>query len=226
MKKMLLGLLVALVAVNLFAQTEAEAKTEKESDPYLIESILKKQFKTDEGKKRVYELSENLTNEQKMYLYNKYDKSGVGPFFLNFFLGFGIGSFVQGNTKAGVSQLILNVSGCALEIVGAVLAINSRGEENTWEYWGGGLFLPASKPTFNAGQFVAGYACVAAGAGLNLGSGISGCITPWTYAAGYNKDLKRALRINESPWMTVTPQLSPIIDPVNQNYGLVAKINF
>lgn len=208
MKKMLLGLLVALVAVNLFAQNEVEAKTEKESDPYLIESILKKQFKTDEGKNRVYELSENLTNEQKMYLYNKYDKSGVGPFFLNFLLGFGIGSFAQGNTKAGVSQLILNVSGCALEVAGYVLVSNS----------GSGV-------TRSEGKFYTGLACCAAGYGLNLSSTISGCITPWTYAAGYNRDLKRALRINES-WMTVTPQLSPIIDPVNQNYGLVAKINF
>ncbi len=205
MKKMLVGLLVALLAVNLFAQTEAEAKTEKESDPYLIESILKKQFKTDEGKNRVYELSENLTNEQKMYLYNKYDKNGVGPFFLNFFLGFGIGSFVQGNTKAGVSQLILNVSGCALEVAGFALA-----------YYG----------SRSASEIYTGAALCAVGNGLNLSSTISGCITPWTYAAGYNKDLKRALRITESSWMTVTPQLSPIIDPVNQNYGLVAKINF
>jgi len=209
MKKMLLGLLVALLAVNLFAQNEVEAKTEKESDPYLIESILKKQFKTVEGKNRVYELSENLTNEQKMYLYKKYDKNGVGPFFLNFLLGFGIGSFAQGNTKAGVSQLILNLSGCALEVAGFALVYNS----------GSGL-------TRSEGKFYTGLACVTAGYGLNLSSTISGCITPWTYAAGYNKDLKRALRITESSWMTVTPQLSPIIDPVNQNYGLVAKINF
>ena len=228
MKKLLLGLLVCLAAVNVFAQTETEEKTEKKADPYLIESILKDQFKSDYGKSRVYELSENLTNEQKMYLYDKYEKSGVGPFFLNLFLGFGIGSFVQGNIGPAVTQLILNLSGTTLNIIGWSLMLTSTNEETKYRSYTSRYtthFYPYTETSVNSGKLGAGYACIVAGSGLNLGSAISSYITPWTYAADYNKNLKRALRLYDSPWMSATPQLTPIIDPINNNYGLIAKIN-
>lgn len=206
MKKMLLGLLVALVAVNLFAQTEAEAKKKEEADPYMVDSVIRTQFKSDFGKQRVYELSEKLNDNQRYWLYDENEKNAVCPSLLNLFLGYGIGSFVQGDSKGGVTQLLMSLGGDVL-------------------FWTG-FGIGVSETVTNNAQSTAGAIIMLSGLGLNLASSIIGCIRPWGYANKYNRDLKHSLRLYDSPWMSATPQLTPIIDPVNQNYGLVAKISF
>lgn len=229
MKKMLLGLLVALLAVNLFAQTEDEAKKKEEADPYMVDSVIRTQFKSDFGKQRVYELSEYLNDNQRYWLYDENEKNAVCPFLLNLFLGYGIGSFVQGDSKGGVTQLLMSLGGNVLFWTGYGIGVSASHEETRWLVFSGyysNYYMPDTETVTNNAQSTAGAIIMLSGLGLNLASNIIGYIRPWGYANKYNRDLKHYLRINESRWMSVTPQLSPIIDPVNQNYGLVATINF
>ena len=228
MKRFGLILLIGLLSVNLFAQNDIGENNANKIDPYMIDNLISTQFKTISGKQQVYELSEGLTSEQKGWLYDKNEKSGVGPFFLNFFLGFGIGSFVQGDTNGGSSQLCLSLGGLGLDIIGLSLWSSAFYTETTWKRMTTAYsytYYPYTEKKFDSGKFGAGCTLIAIGGILNTVSAIIGYIRPWTYASNYNKDLKRALRYNQSPWMTVKPQFAPIIDPINNNYGLVAKIN-
>lgn len=49
-------------------------------------------------------LAANLSSSEKEFLYLENKKSPTLPFCLNLFLGYGIGSFVQGDTTTGVTE--------------------------------------------------------------------------------------------------------------------------
>ena len=106
------------------------------------------------------------------------------------FLGFGIGSFAQGDKRDGWSMLGFELGGITLLTTGLL----SSGTSAT--------------------------TLVAMGSGFMLGAAISGCITPWIYSNTRNDTLKQVLG------MSGGVAIVPIIDPVDQNYGLLAQIQF
>ena len=137
-----------------------------------------------------------LSPEQRQQLISKHEKSGVGPFFLNMLLGFGIGSFVQGDKKSGGFQLGFDIGGIVLMIGGAAVS-GATGEPE------------------------AGIPMMVCGAGFCIGAGITGLITPWVYAANHNEGLEASLN-----GRTVSIHVAPIVNPMNQQYGLGARVNF
>ncbi|HOV94197.1 MAG TPA: P13 family porin [Spirochaetales bacterium] len=64
-------------------------------------------------------LSKDLSSTEKMALYSEYKKDQWVPFLVNFVLGAGIGSFIEGDTTGGAIALGSDVAGLACILVGA-----------------------------------------------------------------------------------------------------------
>ena len=228
MKKLLAVLLTAVLMANLFAQAESgDSKLDS------VRQVIDEEFKTDEGKAKVYELSADLTSDQKGYLYQDFKKRGVGPFFLNLGLGFGIGSFVQGDTKGGKLQLFMDLGGFGLIAGGYGLMYSSYHEGTrytlypTTDFYTGKTtyrVYPEYYDDTDPKKWYGGIACVSVGSALVTVASIIGYVRPWIYAVNWNQSLRRSLRIEETPLASVETNLVPIIDPFNSKYGLVAQL--
>ncbi|MBR1616300.1 MAG: P13 family porin [Treponema sp.] len=140
---------------------------------------------------QIAQMSPQLNATQKMMLFNSYQKSAGGPFALNFFIGLGIGSAVQGDLGGWGFQFATEGIGWIFILAGV------SGEEIKPGAIGFGAFL------------------------MSIGQ-IFGWIRPFVYANKYNRTLQNALN-GGSPMMMFS--FAPVIDPVNEKYGLMAKLN-
>lgn len=212
MKKTLFIFMCAsmLFSSMVFAQNvEDEAKEKNKKALEYTKYILKDGIMDKENAQKIYEISEYLTPEQRLYLYEDNESSAVGPFFLNMLVGFGIGSFVQGDKGFGHMQLWGDIAGYALAFSGIftyIDALNDYEDDNDYEDK-----VMAGTALMTVGFLVAGTFNT-----INL-------IRPWFYANKKNKTLKRAMRVEERRWDF---SVAPIIEPVGQQYGLMAKITF
>ncbi|MBQ7158333.1 MAG: P13 family porin [Treponema sp.] len=150
----------------------------------------------EDNKIQIASLAQGLTPIQRDMLFNKYEKSAGLPFVLNFLLGFGIGSFVQGDGGGGAFQCAFEGGGILLVVIGAA-TITSDSKKNT--------------PS---------YTCIGLGVGCVTAAAIYGLIRPWGFASNFNNMLRGTLQGNP-----MAVNFAPIIDPVNNNYGLAAKIS-
>ncbi|APS99322.1 hypothetical protein Bmayo_04260 (plasmid) [Borreliella mayonii] len=108
--------------------------------------------------------------EKSIESFNKYDKekkNPIGPFLLNLFLPFGIGSFVQEDYIGGGSVLGFN-------LLGAILCVN-------------GIIINLSE------KQLTGYILIGVGASMLLTSYTVSLIIPFTFANRYNENLKKRL---------------------------------
>ncbi len=159
MKKMVLVLLIMLVAVtaSLFAEMTAFEK---------VNYNLEFSGINDDTLKIVKNLSDKLTLEEKIMIKNRYGSNAVVPFLLNFFIGFGSGSYLQGDIAFAIPQTVLDIVGWGLLIKGIV------------------------------GEFLDGagiYGII--GACLYGASKIMSIVTPWVYSSKVNNKLETALGI-------------------------------
>ena len=153
----------------------------------------------EDNKIQIAQLSQGLTQIQRDSLCRKYEKNGGLGFALNLLVGFGVGSFVQGDGGGGAFQCAFEGSGLLFIIVGASLVSD------------------ATKKNKNTS---AGYSWIVTGASFVSCAAIYGLIRPWFYASGYNNKLHGTLSGNP-----MAIQFAPVIDPINNNYGLMAKVN-
>lgn len=165
-KKMLLMVLLLFVcsAIVVSGNSMTQAQMILRSSNYLDDSSLL----------RLSQLSADLSDTEKMMLINSYEKSPWGPFALNFFLGFGIGSFVQGNTTAGLIQLAGDSVGILLYI-SVVSDAFSTSPDTFYDDFDSAMTKTA----------IAGLVLVA--------SRIYGLVTPFTTAKSYNDKLSSAI---------------------------------
>lgn len=108
MKKLVSVLVLFCVAGICFADDNALASVSG-----LIKSDLFKNQAQIQG------LSRDLSTAEKMALYGEYKKDQWVPFLVNFILGAGIGSFVEGDTTGGAIALGSDAAGLACILVGA-----------------------------------------------------------------------------------------------------------
>ncbi|ACN53331.1 P13 family porin (plasmid) [Borreliella spielmanii] len=102
--------------------------------------------------------------------FNKYEKEKkdpIGPFLLNLFLPFAIGSFIQGDYIGGGSVLGFN-------LLGAIL-------------WGTGLIFNIRESQLT------GSILIGVGASILVTSYITSLIIPFTFANKHNENLKKRL---------------------------------
>ena len=80
----------------------------------------------------IIEKSQDLSQNQKFLIYNECKKSPLIPSALNLFLGFGIGSWFQGDKDGGAIGTIGNLSG---------LLLYSLSKEKNYRYLGLNIFI-------------------------------------------------------------------------------------
>lgn len=173
------------------------------------------------NKNQIQMLALGLSDSQKQSLITKYEKSAVGPFCLNLFVGYGIGSFVQGDKKSGARQCVLQGIGLVCIITGAIIYVNNIEDEYEYSYSRYSYSTSKKLKTDNTPGRVAGISLMCIGSGLDLGGAIAGCVAPWKFANNYNENLQEALNGHK-----VSFNLAPVIDPVGKNYGLIARLSF
>lgn len=213
MKKLftIFAILIAMSSVNLFAQKS------QESDDFLKVNVLLKNglFKNEN---EISSLAANLSSSEKVFLYLENKKSPTLPFCLNLFLGYGIGSFVQGDTKSGVISLSGNLLGIILMLTGYTISspiltqynvavANGTGDSFYWEA--------------NSGKILTGGGLILAGSLIFFGFQIYSWIRPFKYANNYNFTLRKCL---SSEGEKLSVQFVPVIDIDNSKYGLLASL--
>lgn len=96
--------------------TEQQRASQKIGDMALIEHLIEKDLEGNWDE--IVELAENLTEDERWEIYEKCEKSGGKYFALNLLLGFGIGSFAQGDKENGLRQLCFTCAGISLICAG------------------------------------------------------------------------------------------------------------
>ena len=223
----LLFVMLLSVASSISAQSTDEYEAGSAELYEKISSLIEDDL--EGNKARIAELARGLTDFQKQSLITKYEKSAIGPFFLNLFLGYGIGSFIQRDKKSGIRQCIMQVAGLACVIAGGIIYINNKEDEyeETYHsgYWSGYYYnsgyYTEEKTKDNSGARTAGIILICTGIGLDLGGTISGCIAPWKFSNSYNNNLRNSVLATK-----VSVNFAPVIDPIGKNYGLIAKLSF
>jgi len=157
----------------------------------------------DDGLKKnlpiIQEEAQFLTEEQKFNLYTVNKKSPGIAFVCNFFLGAGIGSFIQGDTAGGLTALIGDVSGLTFVLLADVFEVEREGYFTTYE----------PNPYMLIG-----------GLSLLLGTRVFELIRPWVFTNSYNANLKKALAFDR-----VSFALTPVFE-LNGKTGLTSSIKF
>ncbi|ULQ59489.1 P13 family porin [Brucepastera parasyntrophica] len=173
------------------------------------------------NKDAIAEKAQFLQEKDQLSLIADNKKSGVGPFFLNFFLGFGIGSFVQKDLVGGFIMLGADIASIAMMIPFVV---------HMGRFFAYFLILPviamADPDSDLAKDFSAAVDDAAkysglfiAGGVLMLASRIFGSVKPWTHASKWNSTLNSAL----SQKAKITIGIEPVIMP--DQYGFKVAIH-
>jgi hypothetical protein len=191
MKKPLLFLCVLIVSVSCLMATESPVSSISlmiNSDFYGNLDLIKNE-------------SVNLTDYEKMTLYSMHEESPTVPFVVNLLVGAGIGSFIQGDIKSGVTALIGELIGFSLYTVG---------------------YLNVYSAALNGDDSEAGATMLLLGAGAILGTRIYECIQPFSYAKKYNDQLHSALQGKAEVFVT------PMVTMVNNQMalGMVGKVSY
>ncbi|SCW36861.1 membrane protein P13 [Borreliella japonica] len=121
----------------------------------------------------------NLGAGEKLLAYETSKKDPIVPFLLNLFLGFGIGSFAQGDILGGSLILGFDAVGIGLILAGAYLDIKTFDDSAKkvpfkWT-WGKGMML--------------------VGAVTMAATRLTEIILPFAFANSYNRKLKNSLNI-------------------------------
>lgn len=191
-KRTLVLLLVALVCAGaLFADAY------KDVNKYINSGL------SDVNLQKVAELSSELTMDQKQSIYRWKKVPVVMPFAMNFVLGFGSGSFSQGDDGMGILFLVGDTL-CTAVIIYDIL---STGWENFMDSFSG---RGGAARELNASKIA-----LIAAAGLRIWQGIR----PFTYASKKNAKLKSALGLDGA-----TVAFAPILTDEGAVFVLSAKI--
>lgn len=217
MKKFILVLAIAFAAINgtVFAQG-----TEASSDEYYS---IKNLITTDlfENSSVIKEKSASLSTAQKVSLYDDTKKMPWLAFGLNAAVGFGIGSFVNGDKVGGTNQLVGEILGYTFLGLGYGLFFGA--EFNA-------LNNVATSGSYSSSSYsnldTTSQILMATGVGFMVGGGIAltayhiyGIVRAFTFTSNYNEELQKSLGITSNQVTVV-----PVLDFKNQNYGFAGVI--
>jgi len=161
MKKIVAVLLLVAIASAAFAQNNTSAS---------IAGMIKDDLFKNEA--RIKQASVNLDAAQKLALYGDFKKDPWVPFLINFVVGAGIGSFVEGDTTGGVIGLTGDVIGLGSLLAGVSTYANA--------------YYSNPYTTNGLGMMTFGYIAL-------IGTRIFELIRPFTFTSRYNSTLKGAL---------------------------------
>jgi len=227
MKRIVFFIILTSLTVFSFAQeTKEENKTSDESFlkiDYLIKDGLKKNFL------QIQQESRNITQAQRITLYGLHENKFGAPLALNILLGFGSGSFLQGDTIGGIVGMGGDLAGYAflityfLQIINADDWLSSRIRELNSQVMAdpvrAGKLKEAqeeyNKKVDDAFKFV--YVSV----GVLAVVRVVQIVLPITYSSSYNNKLKDAL----NPSSNLSFYLTPSFD-INGNTALTLAVSY
>ncbi len=118
MKKIIIGVVLLCTMGIVFSQTST-------SDiRVLIEDDL------IDNKEKIMQLSSGLSSSEKLSLYDAHEEDLLAPLLLNGFLGFGIGSFYQGDIVGGAIGAGGNVIGVGLVLAGYIPVLTALSDDS------------------------------------------------------------------------------------------------
>lgn len=161
MKKAVCAVALVLAAGMVFGQSSSASS---------VAGMIKDGLFKNEA--RIKDASLSIGQTEKMMLYGDYKKDPWVPFIVNFVVGAGIGSFIEGDTTGGVIAVTGDVVGWGSVLIGASTYANAVYSD---PYTTKGL-----------GTMTFGYI-------LLLGTRIFEIIRPFTFTSRYNSTLKGAL---------------------------------
>lgn len=161
--------------------------------------------------REISELSSGLSISEKEAIFETQSVNRLPAFLCNYFLGFGIGSFIQGDYEAGNKALIADIIGGSLCIGGILLL--STDILNSFILIGSAIFQTPVNVFPEGLDMTLEVIMLSVGGCIILGSRIYQCIRPWSYGNSRNAALKNALGI------------TPYVNPVNGSYGVSASIS-
>jgi hypothetical protein len=171
----------------------------------------------DQGLDQNYDLLKmkipELLDNEKMMIYDEKKKDAAVPFLVNFIVGFGIGSYIEGDPYGGTIQLIGSLAGLGTYVCGAVLLTRAETSMNSILLSGGSVY----------NSMIPGAIVMAAGALDMIGFGIFGWIRPWVFAGEYNSKLQ-SLFMPKSVSINVEPYFRS--ENNNQQVGLQLGLSF
>jgi len=172
-KKIFCGLLVWCLVASVFGA---------DSDMGKISDLIREDLFQNAGK--IEEASGTLTDMERFALYSRFEKDAKLPFVMNLVIGFGLGSFVQGDTAGAVVAMVGDIVGVALPLLGYACLM-----QNYYGYWS----FPYGNEVIYAGYAVIGV------------TRIFESIRPFSYARRYNTTLRKSLRYGEGPSLSLIP---------------------
>ncbi len=200
MKKVVLCVMFLLAMGFVFSQeTESVAPRVRsliQDDLFDNEELIKKE-------------SVNLTDAERLSIYNSFEEEPWASLALNFFLGYGIGSFVQGDTLGGVIGVSADLVGLGVTIAGLIPMYELISDPDNTTY---------TSATDAYSEFIIYYAV---GGAIILGSRIFQLVRPIAFTNSFNDDLKNALGMSG-----VSYQLLPTYDFTDNQASLVASVSF
>lgn len=186
MKRIFVLLLFIVVCSSAFAQTETVGS---------IAGMIKSDLFKNQG--HIKAASSSLKQVEKMMLYDEYKKDQWVPFLINFVIGAGIGSFVEGDTQGGTIALIGDIVGLGAVVLGYSTYYSQ--------------IYSGSYTTKGLGTMTIGYVVL-------LGTRIFEIIRPFTWTASYNSTLKGSLNYFDS--ISLSPSLENGMAGVTLSYKI------
>lgn len=168
----------------------------------------------------IYTLSSELTQQQKNILYDRFEQKPITPFLVNLLLGFGIGSYIQGDIKGGV----ISTAGDAVTGITYLIWLGNYSSDYSWyaesklrtDYMAESEIERAEESLNTASTWV-----FVSGSAL-LGFRIFECIRPFFYAKKYNETLTDALGVYD-----INISILPVVNEQNNNQvALSLKVDY
>lgn len=161
---------------------------------YKIVNILdNKMFLSNNITNEINSLSGELSLSDNLQIYNTYKKDAASPFIINLFLGFGAGSFYQGDVAGGIVGLVGELA-CYGSLIYINLDAISRNPNLSFEEFAlANIIIPITV----------------------IGIRLFEVIRPFFYSNEYNNKLRRAL----TPKHKLSAVLAPTVN--NDNMGIM-----
>jgi len=157
------------------------------------------------NKMEISEYAKSLTENERRIVYDDYKQDPTVAVIENVFIGCGLGSFLQGDSRSGWIGLFGDLGGLSLTIYGT-----TQFYDDAYSDPDGFYDLFDSK----------GFRCLMLGTVIVLATRIFEMIQPIRYADDYNKTLRAALDSGR-----VSFNIVPTMEPASTRFGLAMKIS-
>ena len=203
------------LSFSVFSQETVAKDTESQNTSnneitFEVMNLIKSDFTSNYDS--IVNLSKDLTQEQKEFIFSETKKNAVFPSLLNLVLPVGIGCWIQGDVLGGKIATIGMASSLTLAFTTVIVMfnlsnLNDEGKISNDQY-----------DTYNTiSHYFIGLSMLGV-----AGFHIFGIVRPIIYTVNYNKNLKDSLGMSG----VKSAVLCPYINPLTNQYGIIAEIKF